>query len=87
MKNVLDLLCQAIKQDEKTRKMKTETIKKEVVQLNKIERRAKQIQYQLDQLNNRWDKKYEKVKDTIEWRENCERRGVMVDYNFADVLA
>lgn len=67
--------------------MNHEKTNQTILQIKKLEKRAKVLQYQLDQIRNRWEKKFEQVKDSDEWKNSCNEFNTCIDYNFADVLS
>lgn len=67
--------------------MTHDKINETIGQLRKIEMQAKALQLKMDNLKDRWEKKYEVVRHSSEWKNSCHEFGTSESYNFGDILA
>lgn len=75
------------KPDEILNSIKKEVVERNIIKINDIERRAVKLQQKMDSLRRQWDKAYNIVRNTDEWKERCNHFEVVHNYYFEDVLA
>jgi len=75
------------KPDEILNSIKKEVVERNITKINDIERRAVKLQQKMDSLRRQWDKAYNIVRNTDEWKERCNHFEVVHNYYFEDVLA